>query len=348
MAAKSKSAKYNFVYQTKNLITGKTYVGVRSTNVVEDGYIGSGIESQAHVRAYMKLGVNSHFIRAVHKYGYENFKREILAFYDTLEEAYEEEAFIVDRKWINSKDNYNVALGGYGGATNICTTLEQEQEIVSDYLNTELKVNDLLLKHKISFEVLTRIKKEYNISHRGNINRYSTQKEKLDKVKDQIIDLYLRGAKQEKLARQFKIDLLDIKFFVGINRYVAVKDENVFYFNDTKTLKLIPGFESCCMSYVKPVLDGKCTHSKGYKILRVIDHRAGVTQYKTIIPQKTKYDGVVLYKEGNAYIVTDNLRTFTKQHGLDHSATLRLINGEVKTHKGFTLTKEGKINGGKK
>jgi hypothetical protein len=102
--------KYNFVYQTKNLINGKTYIGVHSTNKLDDGYIGNGIfrESDSrHLRDYP-------FPRAVKKHGYSNFKREILSFYDTVEEAYEEERHIVTEDWVRLENNYNAGIGGNG------------------------------------------------------------------------------------------------------------------------------------------------------------------------------------------------------------------------------------------
>lgn len=104
--------KYNFVYQTKNLINGKTYIGVRCTDNLNDGYIGCGITSNNYAKRKIRMGVTSPIINAVVKYGYENFKREILCFFDTSEEAYEEEAWLVNEDWVNRHDNYNVALGG--------------------------------------------------------------------------------------------------------------------------------------------------------------------------------------------------------------------------------------------
>ena len=99
--------KFNFVYQTKNNINGKTYIGVHCNNVMNDGYIGSGIRRQSSTRYS-----DTAFSNAVKKYGYENFEVEILAFFDSSEEAYEEESYLVNESWVNSKDNYNTSIGG--------------------------------------------------------------------------------------------------------------------------------------------------------------------------------------------------------------------------------------------
>ena len=104
--------KYSYVYQTKNLINGKLYIGVRCTNKLNDGYIGCGVTSQKNAMYRVKNKYNSPFVNAVVKYGYDNFKKEILCFFDTKEEAYEEETWLVDDKWVSRGDTYNVALGG--------------------------------------------------------------------------------------------------------------------------------------------------------------------------------------------------------------------------------------------
>ena len=93
--------KYYYTYQTKNLINGKTYIGIHTTSKLEDGYMGSGINLR----------------RAINKYGLENFTKTILSFFDTVEEMVEEEKFLVNEEWVKSKDNYNIALGGRGGNT---------------------------------------------------------------------------------------------------------------------------------------------------------------------------------------------------------------------------------------
>lgn len=101
--------KYNFVYQTKNLVNGKLYIGVHCTDDLNDGYIGCGIIRQSSTNSKNKT---SPFIRAVKKHGYKNFSMVPMAFFDTKEEAYEEEAWIVTEEWVNRRDTYNVTTGG--------------------------------------------------------------------------------------------------------------------------------------------------------------------------------------------------------------------------------------------
>jgi calcineurin-like phosphoesterase family protein len=93
--------KFNFVYKTTNLINGKFYFGVHSTDNLDDGYLGSG--------RLIRL--------AIEKYGKENFKRDIVKFHSDIKDAYLHEKAIVTQKLVDLKKCYNIALGGTGGNT---------------------------------------------------------------------------------------------------------------------------------------------------------------------------------------------------------------------------------------
>lgn len=126
--------KYNFVYQTKNMVTNKTYVGVHGTNRLNDGYIGCGIGLKSHLKSRTH---NTPLYSAVRKYGYDNFKLEVLAFFDTIDECYEEEKFIVDEKWVLDKNNYNACLGGRGRKHKISERRPHQHSSAKEVINTE-------------------------------------------------------------------------------------------------------------------------------------------------------------------------------------------------------------------
>lgn len=91
--------KYHTVYKTTNLINGKCYVGVHSTNKQKDEYIGSG-------------NLIKH---AIAKYGKDNFKKEILHVFKTRDEALEKEKEIVNKSFVDDSNTYNLIIGGGGG-----------------------------------------------------------------------------------------------------------------------------------------------------------------------------------------------------------------------------------------
>jgi len=88
----------HYVYKITNLINGMFYIGKHSTEYVDDGYMGSGTLVK----------------RAIAKHGVENFKKEILQFFDSAEQALEYERSIVTQDLVERKDSYNMTIGGNG------------------------------------------------------------------------------------------------------------------------------------------------------------------------------------------------------------------------------------------
>ena len=92
---------YNIVYLTTNIVNNKIYVGVHKTDDINDKYLGSG----------------THILKAIKKYGRDKFKRIVLHYCLTPEQALEIENKIVDLYFIKRKDTYNIDFGGRGGIT---------------------------------------------------------------------------------------------------------------------------------------------------------------------------------------------------------------------------------------
>lgn len=87
---------FYIIYKTTNLINQKYYIGCHKTNVIEDGYYGSG------------KAITS----AIKRYGINNFKREILLFCKDEQEMFEKEKQIVTQLIVEDKQSYNLKPGG--------------------------------------------------------------------------------------------------------------------------------------------------------------------------------------------------------------------------------------------
>jgi hypothetical protein len=94
-----KKYQLHYIYKTTNLLNGKFYIGMHSTNNINDGYIGSGERLR----------------RGIRKYGKENFKFEILEFYPDRVSLKQREFELVNEELLNDKMCMNLCFGGGGG-----------------------------------------------------------------------------------------------------------------------------------------------------------------------------------------------------------------------------------------
>lgn len=99
------------VYQTINLVNNYIYIGVHKTENpnVFDGYYGCGVSLSKH---YYVEHPKTLFQLAIHTYGFKSFRRSTIRIYDTLQEALDLEAQLVNLDFIKRKDTYNMSLGG--------------------------------------------------------------------------------------------------------------------------------------------------------------------------------------------------------------------------------------------
>jgi len=91
--------KYHFIYKTTNLITKSYYIGMHSTDNLDDGYLGSGRR--------LRYSIN--------QYGKENHKRKILEFCKSRQELMSKEKEVVNLNEIAKKECMNLMIGGKGG-----------------------------------------------------------------------------------------------------------------------------------------------------------------------------------------------------------------------------------------
>lgn len=101
--------KIHYIYKTTCLVTGRYYIGMHSTNNLEDGYLGSGLRLRKSIR----------------KYGKDKHTKEILEYYDNRELLAERERSIVTLELVHDSMCMNLKEGGEGGYGFAHITAEQ-------------------------------------------------------------------------------------------------------------------------------------------------------------------------------------------------------------------------------
>lgn len=162
-----KPHKYHYLYKTTNLINNKFYVGMHSTSDLNDGYLGSGI--------YLR--------RSMIKYGKENFKFEILEFFDSRDILIEKEKELVNKDFIKEQLCMNLNTGGHGGFNSETSAkggaafqkkIRENPELKKDWLAKVFKNGNPLKcdwngrKHKN--ETIIKMKQSHKGKHRGEKN----------------------------------------------------------------------------------------------------------------------------------------------------------------------------------
>lgn len=92
---------YGYIYKTTNLLNGKIYIGQKKSAVfLGESYLGSG----------------KYLVRAVNKYGKENFHVEMIDSAESRDELSQLEIrYISEYDATNHLKGYNIAKGGIGG-----------------------------------------------------------------------------------------------------------------------------------------------------------------------------------------------------------------------------------------
>ena len=130
---------FYYLYEIKNLINDKIYVGVHKSKTLDDSYMGSG------------KGIRT----AIKKYGKHNFSKRIIEVFPTKEEMYSREAQIVTEEFVLRRDTYNFACGGSGGS------IEQNRKSFTGNHtpDTKLKISKAITGRKATDETKQLLRK---------------------------------------------------------------------------------------------------------------------------------------------------------------------------------------------
>ena len=266
--------KFFLIYQISNLITGKIYVGAHVTYNINDKYFGSS--------KYLKKDVK--------ELGKNNFRKEILHIFDNKEDMMNKEAEIVNKEFCHRIDTYNKHIGGIMDFTwtNMIITKDKEGNIHSiynddpRYLSGELfgiakgnkyALNKVAVKDKNDnyFQVdksdpryLSGELVHFSLGNPGNcswLNRKHSEetKEKMSKKAQEKIgdkNSMFGKIRTEEFKNKVK-DKLAKDFFVY--------DKDGIFISKEKNINEYAKNNNLNTSSICKVLNGKNTHTKGFK-----------------------------------------------------------------------------------
>jgi hypothetical protein len=148
MANIKENKRFHFTYKTTNLINGRYYLGMHSTNRIDDGYLGSG------KRLYYELN----------KYGRDNFKFEILEEFESREELVRAEINLITEQDLKNPNCLNLKQGGSGGFSK--EDWEKGQKVVSALLKERWKDSEYREKMiRVRQEGIRRLHREGKVKY---------------------------------------------------------------------------------------------------------------------------------------------------------------------------------------
>lgn len=124
--------RFHYIYKTTNLIKNTYYIGMHSTDIVEDGYFGSGKRLKYEIE----------------KYGIENFSKTILHFESNRKELALKEKELINEEILSDPLCLNLMYGGHGSweIYNFNSELQKDKAKRSQIKITELRKNPEWLK----------------------------------------------------------------------------------------------------------------------------------------------------------------------------------------------------------
>ena len=221
------------VYLTTNKINNKKYIGVDSKN--NQDYFGSGVA--------IKL--------ALEKYGKINFEKEIIEEYDNIEYIYDREKYWIDfYDAINSKEFYNIHIGGKGGfVLNEEQIQKSKEKVIERNKERKGKTYEDLYGEKSNIEKEKRkigstnkkkseeTKKKLSFSNKG----HTPWNKGLNKDNDERVKKNCIKTKQYYKIYTLSTDDLTIDFIgrKSLEEYIKLENEKLSFKNRINVVKLI-------------------------------------------------------------------------------------------------------------
>tara|TARA_B100000508_G_C11433730_1_gene264836 strand:+ start:256 stop:993 length:738 start_codon:yes stop_codon:yes gene_type:complete len=225
-----------FTYVTTNKINGKRYIGLSSMNKSNwKEHLGSG-----------KL-----LLKAISKYGKENFEREILKYFDSLEDVIEaERSYILENSCHTSPEWYNIAVGfttqGFKGKTHSKETKEKiasygRSRPATEKMRQNMSIVGKMPRTKSQIKAFKKNAKRVGKRNKGRIVSKETRKKMSEAHKGKKTNIVYTQEMRDKCSKRFGKDyIIEIKGQKSIKIHSLKKwceKNNVSYHSLYHTLK---------------------------------------------------------------------------------------------------------------
>lgn len=168
-----KEKKYHVIYKTTCKVNSKFYVGMHSTDDLDDGYLGSG----------------KRLWNSIRKHGKENFEVEFLEFFDNRKDLIDREIEMVNEDLIKDPMCMNITIGGSGGYKFNKLTEERKIEIQQIRSQAGGLAREKNISNEKKFEICSSGGKksvEMKVGLHGTNNKRFEGKTHSDETKDKI------------------------------------------------------------------------------------------------------------------------------------------------------------------
>ena len=196
--------KYHLLYRVKNEHTLKEYIGIHSTDNIEDGYMGSGTLLKKDIK----------------QFGVEAFSREIIDVFENRKDLLVAESILVNDEYLRTANTYNMVYGGGG----IKTTKEKRQ-LFSKSIYSK-KANELTIKTEKFSKYNTEYQYIFDFSKAQIVKPNYKRGVFAEKIMDFIVDNFRQveadttilwnNLYTNDVAKKFIINLMNYKGVQGV------------------------------------------------------------------------------------------------------------------------------------
>jgi uncharacterized protein (DUF433 family) len=189
----------HYIYKITNLVNNREYIGVRSHPFPEeDSYMSSSLILKEEIK----------------KVGIKNFRKEILEYFDTREEADSREIELVNYLYVINPNTYNQRTGGPSGVALASLRLDVYKDvdlIVERYKKGE-SAEEIAQEYKIDAGVIRNriipsdIKRNQSESNKQSKIKYTSgnMRKDVNSNSEQIVERYKAGEGIHILAKEYQ------------------------------------------------------------------------------------------------------------------------------------------------